>query len=165
MPFEEIFYNLKWKQSFAYNVFALCLFCGLMMKRVVIISHYNNNQQQQKAQTLSGWSNFVGKQTLFDQLNKLKKNMYSANNGRQHQSNKFHTYNKNSSNDNYQEYQDNQVSGYIIRSKDLKSEKDSANCAESNDLENRTRVEINSLPHMGTSKVLDVIRVIRISII
>ena len=135
-----------------------------MMKRVIIISHYDNNQQQQKAQTLSGWSNFVGKQTLFDQLNKLKKNMYSANNGRQHQSNKFHTYNKNSSNDNYQEYQDNQVSGYITRSKDLKCEKDNANCAESNDLENRARVEINSLPHMGTSKVLEVIRVIRISI-
>ena len=111
---------------------------------------YNDNQQQQKAQTLSGWSNFVGRQTLFDQLNKLKKNMYSANNGRQHQSNKFHTYNKNSSNDNYQVYQDNQVSGYISRSKDLKSEKESANCVESNDLENRTRSEINSLPHIGT---------------
>ena len=111
---------------------------------------YDDNQQQQKAQTLSGWSNFVGKQTLFDQLNKLKKNMYSANNGRQHQSNKFHTYNKNSSNDNYQEYQDNQVSGYISRAKDLKSEKESAKCVESNDLENRTRSEITSLPHMGT---------------
>ena len=83
------------------------------MKRVVN-PHYNC-QQQQKAQTLSGWSNFVGKQTLFDQLNKLKKNMY-ANNGRQHQSNKFHTFNKNWDDD----YKDNQMDGFAIRSKNIK---------------------------------------------
>ena len=32
-----------------------------------------SDNQEQKAQTLSGWSNFVGKQALFDQINKLKK--------------------------------------------------------------------------------------------
>ena len=106
---------------------------------------YNDNQQQQKAQTLSGWSNFVGRQTLFDQLNKLKKNMYSANNGRQHQSNKFHTFNKNWDDD----YKDNQMDGFAIRSKNIKSEKHIEEYVDSQDRENRVGQQMNSLPHIG----------------
>jgi len=67
------------------------------MKRV-LISHFNH--QQQKAQTLSGWSNFVGKQVLFDQLNKLKRNMYANNGRQQHQSNGI--YNASNSNNRFE---------------------------------------------------------------
>ena len=114
----------------------------MIMIRVVIPHYYY--QQQQKAQTLSGWSNFVGKQTLFDQLNKLKKNMYT-NNGRQHQSNKFHTFNKNWDDD----YKDNQMDGFAIRSKDVKSEKHIEEYVDSQDRENRVGQQMNSLPHIG----------------
>ena len=110
-----------------------------------------NNQQQQKAQTLSGWSNFVGKQTLFDQLNKLKKNMYS-NNGRQHQSNKFNTYNKNSNN-NHTEYQDSEMGRYTIKSGEPKPDKIGDGYSNVSDSENKTSVEVNSLPHMGKFKI------------
>ena len=72
-----------------------------MIKRVLI---FCPNKQQQKAHTLSGWSNFVGKQTLFDQLNKLKKNM-STNNGRQHQ----RSHVPNDQNNNFTEPQDSQM--------------------------------------------------------
>ena len=122
------------------------------MKRAIIIFRYNNKQQQ-KAQTLSGWSNFVGKQTLFDQLNKLKKNMY-ANNGRQHQSNKLNTYNKNSNN-THTEYQDSEMGRYTIGSGDPKSDKSSDGYLDVPDFVNKTSVEVSSLPHMGKLKYIE----------
>ena len=68
-----------------------------------------SNNQQKKAQTLSGWNSFVGKQTLFDQLSKLKKNMYVSN-GRQDQGDHIYT----DYNHNLKDYQNQQIGDNAI---------------------------------------------------
>ena len=67
-------------------------------------------KQQQKAQTVSGWSNFVGKQTLFEQLNRLKKNMYGNNGTKQDQSNRS----TNDMNNNFTDIEDKEIEAIAI---------------------------------------------------
>ena len=114
------------------------------MKRV-LISHFNN--QQQKAQTLSGWSNFVGKQALFDQLNKLKRNMYANNGRQQHQSNGI--YNASNSN-NRIESEDDQMG---VFTSDLGESKPIIHDNEDTDphqWDNMMSGNYSTLPHSGT---------------
>ena len=71
-----------------------------------------------------------------------------ANNGRQHQSNKFHTFNKNSSED-YKEHKDSQLDRYAISSKDLKSDQHNEEYVDTHDSQYRNGLEMNSLPPIG----------------
>ena len=114
------------------------------MKRV-LISHFNN--QQQKAQTLSGWSNFVGKQVLFDQLNKLKRNMYANNGRQQHQSNGI--YNASTSN-NRIESQDDQMAVIITDLGESKSIIRDNDGADPHEWDNMISRNYNTLPNSGT---------------